>query len=136
RGCQPYDACLMSTPPASNTDPDAPTDDVAAQLSAAAGKFETSVDSTLGIEEEFAICDPETLDLQPRYPELNAIAESFGLGTAVAGELLASEIEFRTGRCESWGDAVTELSDIRRRVAKLATSTDAVLGASATHPWA
>ncbi|MCW2960121.1 MAG: YbdK family carboxylate-amine ligase [Thermoleophilia bacterium] len=126
----------MSKHPVAHTDPDAPTDDVAAQLNAAAGKFERSVDSTLGIEEEFAICDPETLDLQPRYPELNAIAEEFGLGTAVAGELLASEIEFRTGRCETWADAVTELSDIRRRVAELATSTNAVLGASATHPWA
>ena len=106
------------------------------QLAAARDRFERSVDGTLGIEEEFAICDPETLDLVPRYEELRDVALELGLGQEIAGELLASEIEFRTGRCLSWADAVTELTDIRRRVASVARDADAVLAASGTHPWA
>lgn len=107
-----------------------------AQLDGARERFERSVDGTLGIEEEFAICDPQTLDLRSRYPELHEIAVEAGLGDAIAGELLASEIEFRTGRCERWEDAVRELTDIRSRVARVAREAHAVLGASATHPWA
>ena len=34
--------------------------------------FATSTDLTVGIEEEFAILDPETLDLVPRFEELRA----------------------------------------------------------------
>ncbi|MCW2956009.1 MAG: YbdK family carboxylate-amine ligase [Thermoleophilia bacterium] len=126
----------MSTPPDSAATHAEPSAEVAAQLSAARERFDRSVDGTLGIEEEFAICEPGSLDLQPRFDELNEVALTSGLELAVAGELLASEIEFRTGRCESWADAVAELTDIRRRVMDVARSTNAVLGASATHPWA
>ena len=36
----------------------------------AAEAFAASTDGTVGIEEEFAILDPETLDLVPRFEEL------------------------------------------------------------------
>lgn len=124
------------TPPDDSATADAAADEFSAQLRGAHERFERSVDGTLGIEEEFAICDPETLDLVPRYEELRALADGSGLETAVAGELLASEIEFRTGRCERWDDAVRELTDIRRKVVDVARRADALLGASATHPWA
>ncbi|MCW2974529.1 MAG: YbdK family carboxylate-amine ligase [Thermoleophilia bacterium] len=107
-----------------------------AELDATRERFEASTDGTLGIEEEFAICDPETLDLRPRYEELRAAAEAEGLEREVAGELLASEIEFRTGRCETWSGAVEELTDIRRRVMVAARKTNALMAASGTHPWA
>lgn len=105
-------------------------------LAAAPARFEASVDGTLGVEEEFAICVPESLDLVPRYEQLRELAVEAGLEDAVAGELLASEIEFRTGRCETWADAEAELTDIRRRVAGVAREAGVVLGTSATHPWA
>jgi carboxylate-amine ligase len=72
----------------------------------------------------------------PRFEDLRDVALESGLGQEIAGELLASEIEFRTGRCLTWADAVAELTDIRRRVATVARSADAVLAASGTHPWA
>lgn len=99
-------------------------------------RFDDSVDFTIGVEEEYAICDPATLDLTPRYDELRSAAIEAGLSEYVAGELLASEIEFRTMRCETWQDAVEELLDIRRRVSKVAREIDIVLATSATHPWA
>ncbi len=130
----------MTPPPApehaAGIDPDARRREFDAQLDAARGKYEASVDGTLGIEEEFAICDPETLDLRARYDELRDLAVGVGLGESVAGELLASEIEFRTGRCETWRDAFEELVGIRRRVMQVARDANALLGASATHPWA
>src|SRR5687768_4130353 len=124
----------MTLPPASTDG--LPEPDFDALLEAARGHFDRSVDGTLGVEEEFAICEPGSLDLVPRYDELREVALEAGLGGAVAGELLASEIEFRTGRCESWTQAAEELLDIRRRVSMAASDCDAVLGASATHPWA
>ncbi len=36
--------------------------------------FEASTDFTVGIEEEFALLDPETLALVPRFPELSKVS--------------------------------------------------------------
>jgi hypothetical protein len=41
-------------------------------LDAAREVFEGSTDMTVGLEEEFALLDPATLDLVPRYEELYA----------------------------------------------------------------
>ncbi|MCW2949152.1 MAG: YbdK family carboxylate-amine ligase [Thermoleophilia bacterium] len=125
-----------STTSDSSTPPFAVDAEQLVQLDGVRARFDDSTDGTLGIEEEFAICDPDSLDLQPRYEELRAAAEAVGLEREVAGELLASEIEFRTGRCVTWSDAVRELTDIRQRVMGAARSVDAVLAASGTHPWA
>jgi carboxylate-amine ligase len=125
------------TPPDDDTMPPA---DARAEfdhhLAHARERYDSSVDGTLGVEEEYAICEPSTLDLVPRYEELRVLADESGLERAVAGELLASEIEFMTGRCETWAQAQDELLDIRRRVAGIARTADVLMGASATHPWA
>ena len=39
-------------------------------LDGAERAFAASVDGTVGIEEEFAVLDPRTLDLVPRFEEL------------------------------------------------------------------
>ena len=44
-------------------------------LDRAAETFAESTDLTVGIEEEFSILDPQTLDLAPRFEELRAAAE-------------------------------------------------------------
>ncbi|HYF24251.1 MAG TPA: glutamate--cysteine ligase, partial [Baekduia sp.] len=67
-------------------------------LAAARDVFEASADGTVGLEEEYALCDPQTLELVPRYEELNAAAlEDPLLADSVAGELISSEIEIRSG---------------------------------------
>ena len=71
-----------------------------AALARARDVFDTSVDFTLGVEEEYALLDPERLDLVPAWDRAYAAVLDAGLESFVAGELLASEIEFRTGRCE------------------------------------
>src|SRR4051795_2928821 len=88
----------------------------------AAEAFAASSDWTVGIEEEFAILDADTLDLVPRFEELRdaAIAGDAPLAESIAGELISSEIEIRSGRGDDFHDALTRQRDARRRLFALA----------------
>jgi glutamate---cysteine ligase / carboxylate-amine ligase len=98
--------------------------------------FEASTDFTVGIEEEFAILDPRTLALDHRFEELRELAqEDPVLAEAVAGELIRSEIEIRSGRGETFADAVVHQRDARTRLFALAADNAVQLGATGTHPW-
>ncbi len=99
--------------------------------------FDSSRDFTIGIEEEFAILDPASLDLVDRFPELyQAAREEPELADSVAGELIASEIEIRSGRAETMSEAIALQETRRRHLFALAESRGAMLGATGTHPWA
>jgi carboxylate-amine ligase len=104
----------------------------------AAEAFAASSDWTVGLEEEFAILDPETLDMVPRFEELRdaALAGDPVLGRAIAGELISSEIEITSGRGEDLHDALAHQRDHRRRLFELAGARGVVLGSTGTHPWA
>ena len=98
--------------------------------------FEASTDFTVGLEEEFAILDPRTLSLDQRFEDLRSAAQDDPvLAEAVAGELIKSEIEIRSGRGENFADAVARQRDARSRLFALAARHDALLGATGTHPW-
>ncbi|HZB05516.1 MAG TPA: YbdK family carboxylate-amine ligase [Thermoleophilaceae bacterium] len=98
--------------------------------------FEASTDFTVGIEEEFAILDPRTLELDHRFEELRHAAQDDPvLADSVAGELIKSEIEIRSGRGENFADAMSRQRDARSRLFALAARHEALLGATGTHPW-
>jgi carboxylate-amine ligase len=98
--------------------------------------FEASTDFTVGIEEEFAILDPRTLSLDHRFEEMRELAQDDPvLAESVAGELIRSEIEIRSGRGETFADAVAKQREARSRLFALAGRNDALLGATGTHPW-
>src|SRR5438874_6604874 len=98
--------------------------------------FEASTDFTLALEEEFQLLDPESLGLTQRYTELRAAADADPvLADAVAGELIESEIEIRSGRCETWAELVTRQQDARSRLFRIAAEKGIALGATGTHPW-
>ena len=105
-------------------------------LRAARERFEDSVDLTVGIEEEFALIDPQTLELVPRFEELrDAAMRDDVLADSVAGELISSEIEIRSGRGLDINDAL----DRQARVPPAARSRTPRalgigLGATGTHP--
>jgi carboxylate-amine ligase len=105
---------------------------------AAAEAFAASTDWTVGLEEEFAILDPETLDMVPRFEDLrdSAAATDPVLSASIAGELISSEIEIRSGRGEDIHDAQARQRDLRRRLFDLAADRGVLLGATGTHPWA
>jgi glutamate---cysteine ligase / carboxylate-amine ligase len=98
--------------------------------------FDDSEDFTIGIEEEFQILDPETLDLVQRFEELRDAAEADPpLAESITGELIASEIEIRSGKGATFADAVVQQQDARDRLFRLARERGVRLGATGTHPW-
>ncbi|MBK5233292.1 MAG: YbdK family carboxylate-amine ligase [Thermoleophilia bacterium] len=106
-------------------------------LGAAREVFEASQDFTIGLEEEFAIIDPETLDLADRFPELYEAAQADPvLGDSAAGELIASEIEIRSGRSESMHEAIERMAVRRQKLFAVAADRGVSLASMGTHPWA
>jgi glutamate---cysteine ligase / carboxylate-amine ligase len=106
-------------------------------LDRAVETFAAASDLTVGLEEEFAILDPETLDLTPRFEELSAAAESDELlHSGIAGELISSEIEIISGVGADLHDALARQHERRRRLFALARTHGLALGATGTHPWA
>jgi len=80
--------------------------------------FESSQDFTVGIEEEFGILDPASRSLAQRYEELrdSAMAQDEVLGESIAGELISSEIEIRSGRGETLADSLAHQREVRTRL--------------------
>jgi carboxylate-amine ligase len=97
--------------------------------------FEAVPDFTVAVEEEFALLDPETLGLVNRFEELQEAALETELEPHLVGELIASEIEVRTGRCDSFADAAALIGERRQQLRALAEPHGIVLGATGTHPW-
>ena len=97
--------------------------------------FEASADFTVGLEEEFALVDPETLLLVPRFELLrDAAAGDPVLAESIAGELISSEIEIRSGAGADVHDASARQAEARRRLFALAREHGVALGATGTHP--
>jgi carboxylate-amine ligase len=112
------------------------TDPLAA-LEQARRQFDEAEDFTVAVEEEFAILDAETLDMVPGFERLaEACAGHPDLEGMIAGELIRSEIEVKTGKCESFADAAEAMA--RRRVAlvEVAGRLGFRLSAAGTHPFA
>ena len=104
-------------------------------LSTARDAFEQGQDFTLAVEEEFALLDPQTLALADHFEELQAAARGTALEEHLVGELISSEVEVRTGRCETFADAASRIVERRRQLFELADAYDVRLGATGTHPW-
>jgi glutamate---cysteine ligase / carboxylate-amine ligase len=106
-------------------------------LDLAREKFESSTDFTIGLEEEFAIVDPRTLELEHRFEDVYAACQRDEvLAESAAGELIASEIEIRSGRAESFAEAIERQHERRGRLFGLVDGMGLALGATGTHPWA
>jgi glutamate---cysteine ligase / carboxylate-amine ligase len=105
-------------------------------LDTARAGFEDSTDFTVGLEEEFALLDPRDLGLTSRFEELRDAAGSDPvLAASIAGELISSEIEIRSGRGEDFAAALALQRDRRKRLFALADEHHVALGATGTHPW-
>jgi glutamate---cysteine ligase / carboxylate-amine ligase len=105
-------------------------------LESAYAAFEDSTDFTVGLEEEFALLHPSSLALVARFEELrDGAAADPVLAESIAGELISSEIEIRSGRCPDLGAAFVAQRDRRRRLFALAAEHGVALAATGTHPW-
>ena len=97
--------------------------------------FEASRDFTIGLEEEFALVDPASLELVHRFEELyGACLEDELLAESAAGELIDTEIEIRSGRALTFADAVDRQMERRARLFGLADRLEIALAATGTHP--
>jgi len=104
-------------------------------VAAARDTFESSADLTVGIEEELALLDPETHELVPAFDRLRGAAASDPVLTeSIAGELISSEIEIRSGAGSDVEDARRRQQECRRRLFALAAAEGVALGATGTHP--
>jgi glutamate---cysteine ligase / carboxylate-amine ligase len=110
---------------------------ISLDLDGAADTFAEASDFTVGVEEEFSILDPRTLDMLPRFEQLRDAAQSDALlHEHITGELISSEIEIISGVGSDLQDALARQRDRRRRLFGLAAEQGVALGATGTHPWA
>jgi carboxylate-amine ligase len=105
------------------------------QIALAREQFEEAEDFTVAVEEEFAVLDPDTLELSNRFEELQAAARGTALEPHLVGELIASEVEIRTGRCDGFEDAAALLGERRAQLRELAEPLGIALAGTGTHPW-
>lgn len=99
--------------------------------------FEASTDFTIGLEEEFAIVDPSSLELVHRFGDLFARCQDHELlAESAAGELIDTEIEIRSGRGETFAEAIERQAKCRAALFGLAEEMGLALAATGTHPWA
>ncbi len=90
---------------------------------------------TIGIEEEYMLCHPETGDLINCANEIMDNIES-DLKSRYSYELLLSEIEVNTSVCQTVSDAIEEIKYLRGNTKKIGESVGFRLGISGTHPTA
>lgn len=99
-------------------------------------RLEEGTDFTVSVEEEFALLDPEGLDLVNRFEEVQAAAQGTALAANLAGELIASEVEIKTGRCATFADVPGALAERREQLGACIEPLGLALCATGTHPWA
>jgi carboxylate-amine ligase len=104
-------------------------------LAAAREGFDTGTDFTVAVEEEFALLDPVTLGLVNRFEEVQAASKGTPLEDHLVGELIASEVEIKTGRCETFADVPATMAERRAQLQALVDPLGIALGATGTHPW-
>src|SRR5687767_1374056 len=98
-------------------------------------KFGQSDPYTLGVEEEYMLLDPETLDLVQHIDTVLAAMEGDELKARVAPELMQSVLEIATPVCHSAGDVERELRKLRGYVQGIARDKGLRVGSAGTHPF-
>ncbi|MDQ2867280.1 MAG: carboxylate-amine ligase [Verrucomicrobiota bacterium] len=89
---------------------------------------------TLGIEEEFAIIDPETRELRSHIQEILEEGK-ITLKERVKPEMHQSMVELGTEICRDISDARQHVTELRRHLATLAARSDLKIASVGTHPF-
>jgi carboxylate-amine ligase len=90
---------------------------------------------TIGIEEEYMLLDPVSLDLVQRADRVLASVRDVELGVALSQELFQSLLEARTPVCASTAEAEPVLRQIRAQVGELSAALGVRFGSAGTHPF-
>src|SRR3954447_23885169 len=97
--------------------------------------FEESQDFTLAIEEEFALLDPASLELVNRFEDVQAAARGTDVEPHLVGELIASEVEVRTGRCDTFAECAERIVERRAQLRAITDPLGIGLASTGAHPW-
>jgi glutamate---cysteine ligase / carboxylate-amine ligase len=89
---------------------------------------------TLGIEEEFAIVDPETRELRSHIQEILE-GGKVALKEQIKPEMHQSVVELGTEICDSISCAREHVVELRSRLAELAGRSGLKIASSGTHPF-
>ena len=98
-------------------------------------RFGSGPPFTVGVEEEYMLLDPLTLDLVQRADRLIALEHDAELAEHLAPELFQSLLEVQTPVCASTAEAARELRRLRARVCELAGILELRVGSAGTHPF-
>ncbi|HXA82310.1 MAG TPA: carboxylate-amine ligase [Methylomirabilota bacterium] len=90
---------------------------------------------TIGVEEEFQIIDPETLELRSHVIQLITSAAARGIGDLVKQEMHQSIVETGTKICENVSELRMEMHRTRSELVMAAESTGLRVAAAGTHPF-
>jgi carboxylate-amine ligase len=104
-------------------------------LAASKASFESVPDFTVAVEEEFALIDPASLELVNRFEDVLEAGRGTELEPHLVGELIASEAEVRTGRCETFADCADRIGERRTQLRTLVEPLGLGLASAGTHPW-
>jgi carboxylate-amine ligase len=104
-------------------------------LATSKAAFEDVPDFTVAVEEEFALLDPSTLGLVSRFEEVQQAGVGTDLEPHLVGELIAAEVEVRTGRCDSFADCMERVGERRAQLRSLVDPLGIALASTGTHPW-
>ena len=104
-------------------------------LAASKAAFEDVPDFTVAVEEEFALLDPSTLGLVNRFEDVQQAVVGTDLAPHLVGELIASEVEVRTGRCDTFADCMERVGERRAQLRSLVDPLGIALSSTGTHPW-
>jgi len=95
--------------------------------------FKQKRNYSIGVEEEFMICDPSTGTLIDKADDImNAVSDK----DRYSYELLLSEIETNTPICEDVNSAINHLSVNRKELRDIGSKIGYKIGISGTHPTA
>jgi carboxylate-amine ligase len=104
-------------------------------LAASKAAFDEVPDFTVAVEEEFALLDPGTLELVNRFEDVQQAARGTALEPHLVGELIASEVEVRTGRSDTFAECMERMGERRAELRTLVDSLGMGLSSVGTHPW-
>ena len=97
--------------------------------------FNHDSDYTIGVEEEYMLCDPSSGELINRAQEIFKNADD-ELKERLSYELIYSEIESNTKICIDANEAINQVKLLRNKLKNLGNKLGYDLGISGTHPTA
>lgn len=97
--------------------------------------FNASARPTLGIEEEYQICDPHSGDLVPKVDALMSHAQE-PMASFLSYDLIQGLIETNSDVSDDVDAGIADIVEKRRRIQQYAEAEGCTLGITGTHPFA